>query len=95
MIDLAEELATALSSPKVRQALADLVRDALRGELSPSGANGENLVDAEEAAKILGMTLAAVRKAATRGTLPCHRLGRRIRFRPAELLAFVTGESPR
>lgn len=33
------------------------------------------------------MTLHAVRKAATRGDLPCRRIGRRIRLRPAELLA--------
>lgn len=95
MIDLSDDLANALSSPRVRQALADAIREALRGELAGAAATSDQFVDAEDAARILGMTVAAVRKAATRGTLPCHRLGRRVRFLPSELLTIDRPSQPR
>lgn len=87
MIDLTDDLANALSSPRVRQALTDAIREAMRGDFAATATASDQLVGAEEAARILGMTVAAVRKAATRGTLPCHRVGRRVRFLPSELLA--------
>ena len=46
----------------------------------------------EEAARILNMTVPAVRKAAGRGNLPCHRVGRRLRFHVAEIMATAMGE---
>lgn len=46
----------------------------------------ENLVDMKGAAKLLGMTVTAVRSAAYRGSLPCLRVGSRLRFRPSDLL---------
>ena len=46
----------------------------------------EALLDVEGAAKLLGMSEVAVRSAAYRGTLPCVRVGSRLRFRPSDLL---------
>jgi excisionase family DNA binding protein len=46
----------------------------------------DTLLDTVAAAKLLAMTPAAVRQAAYRGTIPCVRVGRRLRFRRAELL---------
>lgn len=48
----------------------------------------EELVTPEEAAKFLGMSLAALRRAVTRGTIPCVRIGRRVRLKKSELLKF-------
>lgn len=83
-------------------ALVELVRDALRDpsirdeikaivsndNASPAGliSDNEPLVDAHTAGKLLGMSAAAVRAAAFRGTLPSHHIGRLLRFRPSELL---------
>jgi len=46
----------------------------------------EPLVDAVEAARLLGMTAEAVRKAVYRGSIPSFKIGRRYRFRPSELI---------
>ena len=46
----------------------------------------EPLIDAHAAGKLLGMSAAAVRAAAFRGTIPSHHLGRLLRFRASELL---------
>lgn len=86
----------------VATALMELVKDALRDPSireeikaiamsdSPVPANepaeNEPLVDAHAAGRLLGMTTAAVRAAAFRGTLPSHHIGRLLRFRPSELL---------
>lgn len=45
----------------------------------------EDLLDADAVAKRLGMTPKAVRQAAWRGSLPCVRVGRQLRFRPSQL----------
>jgi excisionase family DNA binding protein len=47
----------------------------------------DTLLDTAGAAKLLAMTPEAVRQAAYRGTIPCVRVGRRLRFRRSELLA--------
>ena len=49
----------------------------------------DELVDAEEAARLLGMTVGAVRAAARRGTLAAVHVGRRLRFRRSELASSV------
>ena len=83
-------------------AVVELVRDALRDpsirdeikaivsseatEPPSSAPENESLVDAYTAGKLLGMSAAAVRAAAFRGTLPSHHIGRVLRFRPSELL---------
>lgn len=77
----------------VREALKDAsIRDEIRAivrEGEPPASvppEDEALVDVEGAGKLLGMTAVAVRAAAYRGTLPSHHIGRRLRFRPSELL---------
>lgn len=83
-------------------ALVELVRDALRdpsirdeiraivandnAQPAEAAADTESLVDAHAAGKLLGMSAAAVRAAAFRGTLPSHHIGRLLRFRPSEFL---------
>lgn len=47
----------------------------------------EELVDSVKAARVLGMTVVAVRIAAYRGRIPSRRLGRRLRFRLGDLFA--------
>jgi len=86
VLDLEKELASALGSPSVLRALEELVRRVVRDELVHAGV-GDEMLDVPRAANLLGMTAAAVSKAASRGTLPCVRLGRRIRFRRADLIA--------
>jgi excisionase family DNA binding protein len=75
----------------VKEALRDpVVREQIRGivlECSPSPANDtEHLLDAAAAAEVLGMTKSALRMAVYRGTIPCVRVGRRLRFRLSELV---------
>jgi hypothetical protein len=82
-------------------ALIELVRDALRDpairdEIKTIVANDngssrptseiEPLIDAHAAGKLLGMSAAAVRAAAFRGTLPSYHVGRLLRFRSSELV---------
>ena len=62
--------------------------DNLRAEIEGAKATGSvELLNVQAAAKVLGMTPAAVRQAVYRGSLPALRLGRRLRFRRADLLA--------
>ena len=42
-------------------------------------------MNAEAAAKLLGITTAALRMAVYRGTIPYEKIGRRLRFRPSLL----------
>ena len=86
MIDLTDDLTAALASPKVQEELRRTVASVQRAELGAFPAGNDRLVDADEAAQVLGMTPMAVRKAATRGSLPAERLGRRLRFRLSDLL---------
>ena len=77
-----------LALAALRDHALPLVRDVIREELGRfSGKDPERLVGAEEAARLLDMTPAAVRKAALRGSLPSRRIGRRMRFRVGDLLA--------
>jgi excisionase family DNA binding protein len=75
----------------VKEALRDpVVRDQIRAivvECGPAPANDtEHLLDAAAAAEVLGMTKSALRMAVYRGTIPCVRVGRRLRFRLSELV---------
>lgn len=45
----------------------------------------EPLLNVRQAATFLGITPAALRASAYRGSLPCVRVGRRLRFRASEL----------
>ncbi len=81
---LVELVREALKDPSIREEIRAIV---LEGEPPVSvPPEDEALVDVEGAAKLLGMSAVAVRAAAYRGTLPSHHIGRRLRFRPSELL---------
>jgi hypothetical protein len=83
IIDLKRELLSVLRSDDARRIIAEIVRETL-DEREP----GEDaFLDAGAAAEMLSMTPAAVRKAALRGSLPCRRLGRKLRFLRSELLS--------
>jgi excisionase family DNA binding protein len=76
----------------VKEALRDSdVREQIRAivlECAPAPANDvEDLLDARTAAAFLGMTPAALRMAVYRGSIPCVRIGRRLRFRRSDLIA--------
>jgi excisionase family DNA binding protein len=55
----------------------------------------EQRLDTEQAAALLGMTTGALRAAAARGIAPAIRLGRRLRFRRGDLLAWGTDPAMR
>jgi len=84
MVDFVAELAQALSAPEVKVILQCLVREAVRSELQDTQPP-QRFLDVAAAAALLQMSEAAVRKAAQRGTIPCVRLGRRLRFDPRAL----------
>ncbi len=52
----------------------------------------EALWDVRDVAKFLRMTEGAVYAAVERGQIPCLRLGRRLRFRPDAIQAWVDGK---
>ncbi len=54
-------------------------------QMAELAGDDKDLLTAEQAAEFLGMTTQAVRRAATRGTIPAVRLGRRLRFERAAL----------
>lgn len=87
IIDLRRELLALLQLPDAKQAVASIVRETLESERGDQIDDG--LIDAETAAELLAMTPAAVRKAASRGSLPCRRIGRKLRFLRTELLAIA------
>jgi excisionase family DNA binding protein len=87
IIDLAQELPKTLRHPEVRDYFRDLVADVVREQLrDPTNQNPGQLLTADEAATLVGMTPSALRRAAERGTIPCRRIGRRLRFRRGDLL---------
>ncbi len=49
-------------------------------------------INAEEVAKILGVDRKTVYDGATRGEIPCRRLGRRLLFHRPTLLAWLAGK---
>lgn len=80
------------STALVREGLLDLLRSKdpevvkLLREALPQNDVDEPLIDAREAGKLLGLSAPAVRAAAWRGTIPCTRVGRTLRFRRSDLL---------
>jgi hypothetical protein len=73
------------ANPEIRAALLDDIRTIVREELARMPSS-DRLMDAAEAAERMGMTEAALRKAAARGTIPCEHRGRRLRFRLSVLM---------
>jgi hypothetical protein len=74
----------ALRDEALRGEILKLVRDALAA--APANDVPEPLIDAKAAAEMLGMTVPAVRASAYRGSIPCQRVGRLLRFRRSDLL---------
>lgn len=75
------------TDPNFRDCVRALVLDRLPDDLiEAQPANDvEPLIDANAAAALLGISPSALRMAAYRGTIPCVRVGRRLRFRASEL----------
>jgi hypothetical protein len=75
----------ALKDPSIRNEIKAIVENDA-GDVGAVSPETEPLIDAHAAGRLLGMTPAAVRAAAFRGTLRSHHIGRLLRFRPSELL---------
>ncbi|MBA3351717.1 MAG: helix-turn-helix domain-containing protein [Blastocatellia bacterium] len=75
---------------KLPKQIADLRAelDALKEDLGKKSQAPDALLTAEQAGEFLGLTVGAVRQAAYRGSLPCVKVGRRLRFKPSDLAAF-------
>lgn len=73
------EILPAIVEHAVRRAVAEL----------RTGDAGDELIDTEQAAKLLGTTAGALRRSAERGRAPVEpvRVGRRLRWRRADLLS--------
>lgn len=85
VIDLRREIIAALRTPDGERAITEVLREIMEAQQRPAEDN--SLLDADAAAALLAMTPSAVRKAALRGSLPCRRLGRKLRFVRSELMA--------
>ena len=71
---------------EVRDVILPLIRETIRSEIAQvSRINPDRLITAEEAARVLGMTVSATRKAAQRGSIPARKIGHRLRFRMGDL----------
>jgi excisionase family DNA binding protein len=69
------------------------IRTIVREEISQAPF-ADRLLDVAEAAERLGISEAALRKAAARGTVPVQHVGRRLRFRLSELLSQAEQRRP-
>jgi excisionase family DNA binding protein len=85
--DLALKLIALLDLPAAVRELSDRVASLENTLRLLHHLDSERLLDVAGAATLLHMTPAAVRQAVYRGSLPSLRLGRRLRFRRADLLA--------
>jgi hypothetical protein len=83
-IALVELVREALRDPSIRNEVRAIVLEGPPAASPPP--EDEPLIDAQAAGNLLGMSVAAVRTAAYRGTVRSHHIGRRLRFRPSELL---------
>jgi excisionase family DNA binding protein len=71
--------------PTVVRNLQQRVRELEARLAAPANDNANTLLDANEVARLLGLTPRAVRQAAWRGSIPFVRVGRRLRFRRSQL----------
>jgi hypothetical protein len=72
----------------LEQRLPSLVHEAVAAAVAgASREDPDELVRADEAARLLSLSEAALRKRAARGDLPVRRLGRALRFRRGDLTA--------
>lgn len=92
MADLTSDLKAALLATSDH--LETVFRRVVRDELAAFQQHGDPdaLLDAEDAARLLGMSPAALRRAAERGRFPVPpmRLGRRLRWRRGDLIQLLT-----
>lgn len=72
---------------QIAAGLRELFREVLREERG-----NDDLLDVDGAAKLLHRSPAAIRKAVSRGQLPCVRVGRQLRFQRAALLALAKSQ---
>lgn len=77
------DLSQLAALPDIVRALQERVAQ-LEAKLRP--AETESLVGVDRAAQLLGMTPTALRSAAYRGSIPCVKVGRRLRFVPSRLV---------
>jgi excisionase family DNA binding protein len=86
-VQLGERLNDLLKVPAIIEELSERLHR-LEGEIQIlQQGDPEELLVADQAAKLLGMSEGAVRQAAWRGRLPSVRHGGRLRFRRGDLLA--------
>lgn len=78
-----ELLREALRDPGIRAEIRAII---LESELPSNDTEPERLLDAAEAGRLLKMTPNAIRTAAYRGSIPSVKIGRRVRFRPSDLI---------
>lgn len=83
-LDIAGEFTRWLATDEAQRQIETIFRRVVRDELATL--LRDELIDTHEAAKLLGMTETALRKAVERGQVTCIRIGRRLRFRRGELL---------
>jgi excisionase family DNA binding protein len=74
------------SGGEVARLLESLIENKVSAAIARAQCDPEQLVDTDDAAKRLAMSVGAVRKAVERGKLPVRRIGRRVRFRLGDLL---------
>ena len=83
----AELVREALKDPTIREQIKAILHEQVPAAPANDVYLFEPLIDAHEAAKILGTSAAAVRAAAFRKTIPSVHVGRLLRFRRSELLS--------
>lgn len=92
MADLTSDLKAALLA--TGDHFETVIRRVVRDELAAFHQHGDPdaLLDAEDAARLLGMSPAALRRAAERGRFPVAtvRIGRRLRWRRGDLLMLLS-----
>jgi excisionase family DNA binding protein len=71
--------------PDVVRQLQQRVRELEARLAAPANDNADALLDANDVARLLGLTPRAVRQAAWRGAIPFVRVGRRLRFRRSQI----------
>jgi excisionase family DNA binding protein len=84
--------ALVLMSP---EEVRDLVRNAVREELTSHRDPERDVLTAEQVADMLAVHIKTVAKLVTRDALPAHRLGREYRFNRNEVLAWLAERAVR
>ncbi len=75
-----------MRDPSVRAELRSLMQEAVRAENDRRQPGPDEMVDTKEAARLSGRSIAALRQAVWRGSIPVHRVGRKLRFRRGDVV---------